>query len=63
VEITKDGRAESVTVEDGIAARVEMYVDEHGDFRVMCQVLFVDEEVARINQRTSPRLFSDGSST
>jgi hypothetical protein len=61
VEISKDGKAESVTVEDGIAARVQIYVDEHGATRVRCQVLFVDEVAASVNQKTSPGHASDGS--
>ena len=63
MEITKDGKAESVTVKDDIAARVQIYTDEHGKTRVRCQVLFIggrslDEDVI---QKTSPGRASDGS--
>lgn len=68
MEITKDGKAESVTVKDDIAARVQIYTDEHGNVRVRCQVLFVKEEAEKAqrradiaNQKTSPGHVSDGS--
>lgn len=75
MEITKDGKAESVTVKDDIAARVQIYTDEHGNVRVRCQVLFVKEEAEKAqrqehkrradiaNQKMLPGRASDESST
>lgn len=75
MEISKDGKAESVTVKDDIAARVQIYTDEHGEVRVRCQILFVKEEAEKAQRReharrveassrkTSPLIASDGSST
>jgi hypothetical protein len=55
VEITKDGKAESVSVKDDIAARVQIYTDEHGNVRVRCQVLFVKEEAEKAQRNEQER--------
>jgi hypothetical protein len=63
MEIGKDGRAESVTVdtEGNIAARVQMWTDEHGNIRVRTQILFLDEEAEKAKKRTLQAHASGGS--
>jgi hypothetical protein len=60
MEISNDGQsAVSVTVKDGIAAKVELYVNDRGEIECRTAIVFVDE----INQRMSPERASVESST